>query len=116
MHRILCKNKKKELKMIKQAFAMYDEKAEYYLQPFYYLKVGEALRSLQNEISRPDSPLSQNPEDFHLYHLGEYDDELGKFTNLDVPKLIKRVKDMVDAEKLKKEAELLTQGDRDGRN
>lgn len=70
---------KKGAKMRLKVFAIRDTKAEVYNTPFYQQSHGEAERNFQTLVNDNKSTVSQYPEDFDLYFLGEYDDNLGTF-------------------------------------
>jgi hypothetical protein len=67
-----------------------DRAADAYGRPFYVPSVGVAIRSFQDEVNRQsdDNQMYQHPDDFDLFHLGEFDDNTGLFTNFDVPALL----------------------------
>lgn len=64
--------------MILKVFAIYDSKAEAYLQPFFMANKGTAIRAIADILTKPDHSFSKYPEDFTLFELGEYDDSNGK--------------------------------------
>lgn len=68
-----------------QAYAVYDRKAESYAQPFFAPNHAVAIRNFEGAVRSGNSQLSTHPEDFSLWHLGEYDDEQGRFQNLQNP-------------------------------
>jgi len=47
-----------------------------------------------DEVNREDTnnTMYHHPEDFALYHLGEFDDNTGKFELLEIPKLLSSAK------------------------
>jgi len=65
--------------------AVFDSAINSYGQPFFVPHVGSALRSFVDEVNRkaPDNQLSGHPEDFALFHLADFDDETGKFSETD---------------------------------
>lgn len=65
--------------MMLQAFAVYDEKAEAYMAPFFYPGAGLAIRAFQDATKDPDSPISKHPGDYKLYRVGYFDDNDGSF-------------------------------------
>lgn len=72
-----------------------DRAADVFGIPSFVLSFGAAVRSFGDEINKKDgSPLSQHPDDFDLFELGEYDDETGEFLG-HVPRQIAVGKDMV---------------------
>lgn len=66
-------------------FAVRDAKAEAFGQPFFSLQRGIAVRSFADECSREDSGLYKHPEDYALFHLGEFDDCSGQMVSLEQP-------------------------------
>jgi len=68
-----------------QMFAIFDKKALAYANPFYYHQKGQALRALEDSVNDPQSPLNKHPEDFTLFHIGEWDDRTGLVTPLANP-------------------------------
>lgn len=73
-------------------FTIRDSKAEIFNTPFYAHTHGEAERQFQRLAKDQTSMLSQFPEDYDLYHVGEYDDQTGKIETHDSPQhMIKAV-------------------------
>jgi hypothetical protein len=67
-----------------QIFAVRDMKTEQFGNPMFLMTKGHALRSFTDEVNRKDEQnmLNKHPEDFVLYHLGDYDTESGEFTTM----------------------------------
>lgn len=65
--------------------AVYDEKAEAFAMPFFQQSEVLGIRAFTAAARDPDSLLSKFPRDYVLYKLAEYDDNLGRFENLDRP-------------------------------
>ncbi|AXH73783.1 MAG: nonstructural protein [Microviridae sp.] len=76
--------------MIKQVLAIKDQKADYFLDPMVMKTIGEGERQFQQIASDPKTLLYTNPEDFVLFHVGEFDTTTGVLTTLPVPKSIMR--------------------------
>lgn len=57
-----------------QAFAIRDAKSETYSLPFFQLNNALALRSFIDLANDPDSNVARHPEDYSLFHIGEFDD------------------------------------------
>lgn len=70
--------------MINQVYTVYDSKAEVYLQPFMFKTKGEAIRAFTETVNDNKSNISRYPEDFTLFHLGEYDDNSGQYKLLEI--------------------------------
>ena len=53
-----------------------DIKANVYGNPMFVASLGGAIRSFGDEIAKTDgNPLALHPDDFELYHFGEYDEK-----------------------------------------
>ena len=72
--------------MIDQVFSVYDEKAEAYLPPFMLPKVQMALRTFGDTINNPESQMSRHPEDYQLFHLGQFDNHDASYELFSAPK------------------------------
>lgn len=69
-------------------YAIYDEKAQAYNNPFVMNHDGQAARAFEDEAAQPDSMINKHPEDYRLYRIGEYHQETGKIIPEDVPKFV----------------------------
>lgn len=76
----------KENKMIRQVYSIRDAKAETFNPPWFAVTHGEAERNFQRLTKDQSSMVNQFPEDYDLYHLGEYNDQNGQITTFDTPK------------------------------
>lgn len=66
-----------------------DIKADVYGVPMFVASLGAAIRSFGDEVGKTDgNPFALHPEDFELYHVGEYDEVSCVFDLLKVPKQI----------------------------
>lgn len=83
--------------MILHIFSIRDSAASSYGRPFFLPSVGVALRTFGDEVNRADlnNPMYQHPEDFELFHLGEFNDESAEFSVFKIPEQIARAKDYV---------------------
>lgn len=81
--------------MIKKVFAIRDSKAGMYNQPFHMNLVGEAERALHRLVNDDKSTISQYPEDFDLFEIGEFDDQSGLYQCLDTPRHILKAAQLV---------------------
>ena len=68
-----------------QAFAVHDRAAEVYNPPMFLPAKGQAIRQFDDLANNPDSPINKHPEDYTLYHIGEFDDETALLTPLPKP-------------------------------
>lgn len=60
--------------------AVWDEKLQAFMRPFYAPRIGGAVRAFTDEVNRDGSEMGQHPEDYTLFELGEWNDEDGLFT------------------------------------
>lgn len=68
-----------------QVMSVYDSKTKVFGQPQYFINVPTALRAWGDTSNNPQDPVYKHPEDYTLFHIGEYDDESGSFNNLPTP-------------------------------
>ena len=68
--------------MMLRVFTIKDRATECYHNPFYLLTVAEAKRIFTQMANDPESKISSNPEDFTLFHIGDFDNNTG-FVNQD---------------------------------
>lgn len=64
--------------MIIHMYTIKDTKSTAYHKPFYEVSNGIAIRTFTDLANNKDTVIGKHPEDFILYHIGEYDDETGK--------------------------------------
>lgn len=64
-------------------YAVYDSKAELYLQPHFFRARGEAVRAWQTTANNPETNICKYPEDYAMYEIGEYDEDSGTITPYD---------------------------------
>jgi len=79
--------------MITELYVIHDITAEVYSQPFHAGNAQVAKRTIAKMVGTPGSTIHDNPEDYRLYKLGEYDDESAAITTLDKPLYICRASD-----------------------
>lgn len=63
--------------MIYKIFSVWDLKTEAYMQPFFSPTLGSGIRAFLDASQEPNSMLAKHPSDFHLHHVGEFDDSTG---------------------------------------
>lgn len=68
-----------------QVFCVRDAKAEAYLPPFFLPKAAMALRTFTTCCNSDSHQFGEDPEDFTLWHLGEFDDETATWHPFDSP-------------------------------
>lgn len=69
-----------------QMYSIYDSKAEIFHPPYFNKTHGEAERTFGQIVNDEKTQIGQFPEDYDLYHVGEYNDGTGQFTLPDSPK------------------------------
>lgn len=62
-----------------KAFAVFDKKAAAYLQPFFMLTRGQAVRSFGDAINDGEHQMAKHAADYVLYDVGCFDQENGVF-------------------------------------
>lgn len=62
-----------------KAYAVYDDKAATFAQPFFVPTRGLAVRSFEASAQDSQSALNKWPGDFKLFEIGEYDDQTAFF-------------------------------------
>jgi len=71
--------------MKQKAFSVRDSKAEIYHLPFFSNTTADAERSFSATVNNSQTTIHQFPEDFDLWMIGEYDQELGLMIPLKTP-------------------------------
>lgn len=73
--------------MTKKVFSVRDGKGQFYGPIFLKDQEGEAIRDLESAVNSGNAGLlSQFPEDFDLFLIGEYDNHAGKLIPMESPK------------------------------
>lgn len=67
--------------MILKIFAIRDRQLNAYMQPFFAPTSGAATRGFRDLVNEQGHQLNKHPEDYELWHLGEFDDATGKVMN-----------------------------------
>lgn len=71
-------------------FSIRDSAMDAYARPFFVPSVAMAARGFRDEANRAEGEICKHPEDYELFELGEFDEDTGRFTNLDVPRSVVR--------------------------
>lgn len=58
-------------------FSVYDTKTKAYMMPFFSHTAGSAIRSFTDAAGEDGSIVALHPADYHLYQIGDWDDEKG---------------------------------------
>lgn len=80
--------------MILIAVAVRDSAVDAFMRPFFVPTTAFAVRSFGDAVKEADSPMSKAPQDYALFELGSFDEESGKFVNLDSPRQLIRAQDI----------------------
>lgn len=67
------------------AYAIFDEKSSLFNKPFFAVTNGQAMRSFGEMVSDPQSMANKYPEDFKLYFIGTYDDQIAWLESTKTP-------------------------------
>lgn len=84
--------------MKQKLFAVRDAKTTLFGNPFCAITHADAQRSFVAGTNNPQSMVCQFPEDFALWHIGEYDQETGILTKFDQPVHMLNAIDLVKKE------------------
>lgn len=71
--------------MMRYVVSVYDRALDAFGQPWFVPALGAAIRAFSDEVNNVGSPPNKHPDDYDLYHLGEFDESTGAFTNLEKP-------------------------------
>lgn len=74
--------------------AIRDSAVDAFTRPFPVNHIGQAMRGFTDEVNRTDSEMNKHPSDYELFELGTFDEETGKFENLESPRSLARAKDV----------------------
>lgn len=80
-----------------QIVGVRDSAVEAFAPPVCVPHIGSALRAFTDDVNSGESKsnLRAHPDDFELFHFGEFDEETGRFSLLDEPSRIARGKDVL---------------------
>lgn len=62
--------------------AVRDRAVDAFGQPFFVVAVGQAVRSFKDEVNNAGSAIGNHPDDYDLYHIGDYDDASGSIVGI----------------------------------
>ena len=74
--------------MKKQMYALLDHTAQVFLNPISFINDGDAIRWFGTVVNNKEEKtnISNHPEQFTLYRLADYDDQLGTYDHQAQPK------------------------------
>lgn len=72
--------------------SVFDSAVNGFGRPLFVPHTGAGIRSFTDEVNRfdPNNTMNAHPEDFVLFHLGEFDDSDASFKLLDKPRMLVR--------------------------
>lgn len=65
--------------MIVKAYCLYDNKVCAFATPFFAVNHATAIRMVKEVGMDLNTTVGRHPNDFQLYHVGEFDDQTGTF-------------------------------------
>lgn len=71
--------------MIKEIFAVRDIKGNFYDFPHFDITIGQAIRHFGDLVRNQKSPFYAHPEDYSLYHIGNFNQKIGQVSGFDAP-------------------------------
>lgn len=71
--------------MIVQLFAVFDAAAKRFTEPWPAPSVEVAIRRFRHTVNEGQNDISMFPEDYSLFHVGEFDQELGRLIAFETP-------------------------------
>jgi len=71
--------------MVTFCFAVLDRKAGFFVSPFFFPSIGQAVRAFQDLVSDSSTSISRHPGDYALFQLSSWDDATGRFENAELP-------------------------------
>lgn len=74
--------------MILSMMAIRDAKSELFSQPMFYPAIGQAVRDFSDAVNDEKSGYHRHPEDYSLWHLGNFVDTTGELIPLPAPSCI----------------------------
>lgn len=74
--------------------AIRDSAVDAFSPPFFVPSTAAAVRSFGDALRDPQGAMGKHPADYTLYQLGEFDEDTGRFTNLDSPQQLVRGQDI----------------------
>lgn len=72
--------------MIKKIFTCFDQKAQLYTRPFFYVQLAEALRSFSDCANDQAHEIGRHPSDYTLMEIGTFDETTATIVAYDTPK------------------------------
>lgn len=84
--------------MILKVFTVFDAKVGVFLPPMFCKTVGECARVMMQLCEDKNHQFYKFRDDFTLFELGTYDEELGQFSNLTAPVMVCSLREYCDVQ------------------
>lgn len=65
---------------VMKACCIHDVKAEAWLPPMFFQSNAQAVRSFGDAVRNENTEFGKHPEDYHLYVIGEFDEQSGELS------------------------------------
>lgn len=82
--------------MIHRAYSVKDLKAGAYAPPFFMPRPEVAIRAFGDAVVNTDQLMRRHPDDFVLYCVGEFDDNLGLMAGYESPEPVVSARKVLD--------------------
>jgi len=82
--------------MIHKAYSVKDLKAGAFAPPFFMPRVEPAIRAFSDAVLHRDELMHRHPDDFVLYEVAEFDDNLGSVAGYEQPVPVISARKVVD--------------------
>lgn len=93
--------------------AVLDKKIPAYTRIVACQSTGQAIRGFGEACQNPKVEFNKFPLDFELFHLAEFDEETGKFTNLPSPLFLASASEFVKLQRVEKRVDELADAGRE---
>ncbi len=80
-------------------FSIYDEKGKIYMAPYFLSHTGQGIRTFSDIVQDKQTSINKHPEDYSLYHIGEFCNVSGKVQSTSEPQFIVKATDFDKQEK-----------------
>jgi len=89
--------------VIVKMFSVVDTKVGAFMNPFYAMTNGQAMRMFGDSVQDGKGPAAMHPEDYELYYVGEFDDGAGRLDGVVPAVFVCRGTDFVKEEAVEQE-------------
>jgi len=80
--------------MLFQVCSFYDSKTQVYSRPFFLQDI-KLVPRVALDVRQSDNDIGRHPEDFSLFHIGQFCDQTASFECLDAPVCMVRMHEVV---------------------